>query len=234
MLSLRSTLSLCAVTLLLAAWTCWTVASAGTVPAFWLGSASLAPHLIAGFCIVLAAIAAPLFFSQTELINDAPWIHLGKAAHVSLWLAAAAAFMMMTAARVSPINGSGIVGATIWIFSVAFTAIVLNRIAPRVANSILFVWIIALPIAVYMAVEVFLTSPAGGSGLADSNAPQATALRTAARWMLMLSPSTGTLGALTGTLPFDNEFSPAITFGELFTLTIFLALLTLRKRVSQN
>ena len=232
MLSLRSTLSLCAVTLLLAAWTWWTVASAASVPAFWLGSAPLAPHLIAGFSVVIAAFVSPLFFTQVELRSDGGWIFLGKGAYAALWLAVAAAFMMTAAARIAPVNASGIIGATLWIFGVAFIALTLTRLLPRAAPALLFLWIIALPIAAYMLVEVFLTSPAGGSGLAESAAPQAAALRTASHWMVNLSPSTGTLGALTGTLPFESEFSPLLAFAEIAMLAVFLAWLTLRKRVA--
>lgn len=223
MLSLRSTLTLCALTLLLAAWTCWAVAGAGTVPPFWLASATLAPHFIAGFAILLAAFVLPLMFKQGELSSDTSFVYLAKATHAAFWFSAVTMFMLLASSRVSPVSSSGIALASLLIFSLALIALALNHIRPRAANAILFFWIVALPICAYMTVEVFLTSPAGGSGLAESSAPQAADLRATIHWILNLSPSTATLGALTGTIADGTPFSMWISLLGILAFLVPLA-----------
>src|SRR5258708_39714204 len=99
MFSRRATLVLCVFTLLLAAWTCWAVAPASAVRAFWAADSALAAHLIAGFALALAAFAAPLIFARAELRGESSRWHLAKSALAALWLGVAAAFMMLAAAR---------------------------------------------------------------------------------------------------------------------------------------
>lgn len=235
MLSMRSTLVLCALTLLLAAWACWTVATAGMLPAFWLANPALAPHLVAGFAIAVAAIAASLIFTQNELSDDGGWLYQFKAAQAALWIAIAAAFIMLTVSRVSPINSGGIAHASLWIFFTGWCAITLNRIAPRAATAVLFAWIVALPVSAYMLAEVFLTSPAGGTGLAESTAPQAAALRTAIHCALNFSPGTGAIGGLTGALADGTEYSfssALMAMCAIAAVSIAIILRTEKKRSS--
>ncbi len=234
MLSMRSTLVLCALTLLLAAWACWAVATAGMLPAFWLANPALAPHLVAGFAIAVAAFAAPFIFTQEELSAGGVWLYMLKAAQAALWLAIAAAFMMLTVSRVSPINSGGIAHASLWIFFAGWCAIALNRIAPRAANAVLFLWLVALPVSAYMLAEVFLTSPAGGTGLAESTAQQAAALRMAIRCALNFSPGTGALGGLTGSLADGSEYSFSTAAITMFAIAVVSIAIILRKEKNRS
>ncbi|MEI6231753.1 MAG: hypothetical protein WCT04_01770 [Planctomycetota bacterium] len=212
---MRSAFVLCGLSLLLAAGTSWSVAGAGTVPAFWLANVAVAPQFISGIALMLGAFATPFIFTTDELGGDARWDFTAKSVQAALWLAAVTAFMLQTAARVSPVSIEGIALASVWVFFTAWVALGLSRVAPRAANALLVAWIFVLPISAYMVVEVFLTSPAGGAGLAESSAPQAAALRETVRWILNVSPSTGMMGALSGQLADGTEPSVAIAVGEI-------------------
>lgn len=229
MLSRRATFVLCAFTLLLGAWTCWAVAPAGTVPAFWAADAALAAHLIAGFGLALAAFGAPLIFAKEELRDDALRDGMAKSALAALWLGVAAGFMILAAARVSAVGDAGIAQASLWIAFTAWLSIELSRVMPRAALTVLFFWIVAVPISGYMLAEIFLSSPAGGAGLADSAAPQARALSAVLHWMMSLSPGTATVGALTGTLADGSAYSSTGAIVWMIVLAIPLVARGIRK-----
>jgi len=233
MLSRRATIVLCVLTLLLAAVTCWGVAPAGSLPAFWVADAALAAHLISGFALALAVFAAPLIFSRDELRGESPRLHLAKSALAALWLGVASAFMLLAAARVSAVSNAGIAQAALWIAFTAWVSIQLSRIKPHAALGALFFWIFGLPISAYMLAELFLTGPNAGTSLADSSAPQANALRAALHWILNLSPGTAAIGALTGTLADGSAYSTWIALSAMAIFVAGICASSLRLRKAQ-
>jgi hypothetical protein len=224
-LSLRATIGLCFITLLMALFCCWALMPVGTLPGSGLIKLELLPNFLAGFALLLATFALPLTFSKAQLLNDPFKIVLTKATLAALWFGAASAYLMLAASRMSSVEAAGIIQAALWIACCALLAVLLERLTPKAGVALLFFWIVALPICAYMLAEVFLTGPAGGIGLAQSTAPEAAALRAVIRWMLQLSPGTATFGALTGRLADGGAYcsiAGALTMSTCVAAMVFL------------
>jgi len=166
------------------------------------------PHVLCGLAVVLAALIAPLIVRPDQKGRSAIVLSLFAA----LWQGAVFGYFMMVAARLVPIEPSGIFLASVWIALFAFCCLSLAQTLPSAYAGIAFIWVVAVPVAGYMLVEIYLTSPAGSKGWQ----PESTsAIYSFVHALLNISPGTAVAGVLDGYLPDGVPAAPAIPLAIL-------------------
>lgn len=230
-LSLRATLALCLFALLLAGVTAVVLWPGAAVSNTGWFAPALLPQFLTGAALLLAALGAPLMLAENELASSGWKIFAAKSALCGLWCGAAASFMLLAAARLTPLETSAALAAALWIASLATISMLLNAAFPRAAFALLFTWIVLPPVSLYLLLELFLSSAAGAAGLAETASPQAAALRTTLHVALNLSPASAAFGSLSGKLADGSDYSHAL--GALaLVIAGSLALLALGTRHS--
>jgi hypothetical protein len=224
----RMAFSLAAGTLFLGALSAWALA----VPGSWLPltgviSASALPLWVVETSLLVTIFIAPLIFEIEPDSRQTRWL-LGRALFAAVWQGITLSFFLMVASRVTPVESSRILLASTYLAFVALALFLLAAAMRKFFSALSFAWCVALPVGTYFLVELFLFSPGGSKGWAQSTGAAADALRTATHWILSLSPPTGLMGALNGILPGGSDFSATIPLIVLGTVSICLTFLISR------
>lgn len=218
-LRLRPTLVLCAFALLLTGICALVLHPRGTFPGAGLIDPALLPHFLTAAALLFAALGAPGLFPPFPTEGEgwgegenSRWAFAGRAGLAALWCGVIAGYMLLVAARISPIANIGILGAAVWVAGLCWIAILLNAAYPRASYGIVFAWCVVPPVLAYLFAELYLSSPLG-AGFAQ--APRAAPLREVLRWLLNASPGTAAFGALNGGLPGGVQYSPVIGYSTM-------------------
>jgi hypothetical protein len=226
LLSARTAVALAGVTLLQSAVACWAL----TEPLAWLPFSgllplSILPQTLCGVAMGLAAFMAPLMISQDE--TQSSWKQLlARDAFKAAWHAIVLGFVLMVCSRLVPLEAENVLRPLLLVTMSGLTFALLARVLPQAYPGIIFTWLVALPIVAYFFAEIFLSTPAGDRGWAESTGWAADAARTTMHWLLSVSPGTAAVGALNGYLADGtaySTFASVLLFGGV-TLILVLAL----------
>jgi hypothetical protein len=208
-------LALGAVALLEGLCCCWAIGAfrswapySGTVPLESL------PHILCGLAVVLAAFIAPLIVRPGAEVPLKSW---ALDLFAALWQGTAFGYFMMVSARLVPIEPTGIFLSSLWIALFAYCCLSFARAFPSAYAGIAFIWVVALPVADYMLVEIFLSSPAGNKGWQPEMAAPIYSLVHA---LLNISPGTAIAGVLDGYLPDGAPAAPAVPMLLLLAICV--------------
>jgi hypothetical protein len=194
----------------------------------------LLPRMLCGVALALAVFSAPLLWHghpAHEHGRGARAMLLVRAAYAAAWQALVLGFLLLVLARLAPLAAGSILQASVWLGLCAFAVILLALLVPRAYAGLVFIWIVAVPVCVYMVAEVFIVSH-GGVGWSDATGPQADTLRAATHWLLSLSPGTALDGALTGILADGTDFAWVLPFVHMCILDVVLAWFVARRGAS--
>ena len=220
----RMAFSLAAATLLLGALSGWALASADSVlPLPGVVSGGSLPLWVAEVALIVTIFIAPLMFELDFEIKHTRWL-LGRALFAALWQGITLSFFLMVASRVTPIESSRILLSATYLSFAALCLFLTAAALRRYFSAISFIWCVALPVATYFLVELFIFSPGGNKGWSHSTGAPADALRAATHWILSLSPPTALMGALQGALPDGSDFSATVPLIVLGLISAGLAM----------
>jgi hypothetical protein len=223
---------LAATVLLQAAAAAWVLAPSGTwVPLAGAFNLSTLPYVIAWTALLGSALLAPLLAGQTKDVRlrahaGDPRRWLIQAWCGALWQGAVAAFLLMVAARLTPLPGWAVLQTSAWVVLCAGLNLLLARLAPRACAAAMFAWLVALPVCGYLCAEVILSSPSGSAGWQHCTG----AARGLLRWALSSSPTTAVMGTLSGALPDGSEGPGVVPPLVIAALAGVLSVLTVRGR----
>ena len=197
---------------------CWAMAAPGTLPLAGAASVRMLPYLTIALAASLAALTAPVLMDA----DSAPGLNLGRALFAALWQGGAFGFFLMLDARLTSLNTGGMLRAAVWLSLVALCCLLLANVLRRAYMGLVFFWICALPVGIYLLAELFMISPAGSSGWTQASGPQAQAIRAFVSQMLSLSPATGAAGALSGVLPDGSPYAAGWPMAVLAVIDVVL------------
>jgi hypothetical protein len=204
---------------------CWVLGTGLSLPLAGAMPIALLPQLLAGVALALALFTAP-FLAASSAPSPCPLPQgeggttaVARAAFAALWQAGALGFLLLVATRLAPLTDRAIVLACAWLALCALAALLLAQVAPRCYAGIVFIWVIAVPVCLYLTIEVALSTPSGPS----------PALRALADWLLGISPGTAFPGILTGRLPGGSPFVATVPFAVMAVANVVLAWLAVRR-----
>lgn len=179
-------------------------AAALGAPAWLPGGAALQPAvlpgLLAGTAVALALLLAPAW-GEAAHAHETRRAFLIRAGFVGCWQAAACAYFLLIASRMTPVDAGGLTRASASVGLCAMLAVLLAGCWPRAYPGVALFWAVGAPMGAYLVAELFRSTPPGYMGWSANPSAEAATLRTWVDALLRVSPGTATVGQLEGQLP---------------------------------
>lgn len=175
--------------------------AACVLPTFSLFSIPVLPQALTGMTLALTLLLVPAWSDDPRAALESRAQHFGRCLFISIWLAAALAFFLLIATRVTPTEGGRILRAALILGATAWIAQALARSWSNAYFGIVLFWAVIIPMSAFVVAEVFISTPSGSMGWSRAKGPGVNGFRTSVEWLLRFSPGTALIGTLNGKLP---------------------------------
>ncbi|HYF49459.1 MAG TPA: hypothetical protein VEJ63_08640 [Planctomycetota bacterium] len=212
LLSARHLFILGMTVLLLALAGVWVLQPVALLP--WSGTvhSALLPQILTGVLLGALAVLSP-FFSAGK--RDEPFgRQLLQIVCLCAWIAVIELFVLLVSSRLVPLEASTIAAVTVTMALLAFVFQLLSRAFPKAFATLMFLWLIGMPVMAYFTAEIYMMTLSGNAIWAEVAGPGGETIRALVRWLLNLSPSTFVSAMLNGVQADGSDLSlwPYVAF----------------------